>query len=80
MYWLLTLSIEKDRAVLYRDFVTILCGASLEYITKLETPHSQKCLKLDHFATLYHLNRFAQPGIHLPSTARQMLTDSLRFW
>ncbi len=39
--YLYPLSIEKGRAVLYRDFVTILWGALLEYITKLETPQSQ---------------------------------------
>jgi hypothetical protein len=38
----LALSIEKGEAVLYRDFVTILRGESLEYITKLATPQSQK--------------------------------------
>jgi hypothetical protein len=33
---------EKSRAVLYRDFVTILVGASIHYITKLATSQSQK--------------------------------------
>jgi hypothetical protein len=36
------LSIEQGRAVLYRDFVTILWGASMEYITKLVTLQSQE--------------------------------------
>jgi hypothetical protein len=30
--------IEKGRAVLYRDFVTILRGALMQYVTKSETP------------------------------------------
>ncbi len=36
------LSIEKDGAVLYSDFVTILRLASLQYITKLAMSQSQK--------------------------------------
>ena len=37
-----TLSIEKGREVLYRDFVTILRDASMQYITKLVTSQRQK--------------------------------------
>jgi hypothetical protein len=37
-----SLSIEKDRAVLYSDFVTILRMVSMQYITKLVTSQSQK--------------------------------------
>ncbi len=37
-----SLSIEKDRAVLYSDFVTILRMALMQYITKLVMPQSQK--------------------------------------
>jgi hypothetical protein len=33
---------KGGRAVLYRDFVTILWGASMQYITKLATSPSQK--------------------------------------
>ncbi len=33
------------RAVLYRDFVTILWGASMQYITKLATSQSQKPIR-----------------------------------
>jgi hypothetical protein len=36
------LRIEKGGAVLYWDIVTILRGASLEYITELAMPQSQK--------------------------------------
>jgi hypothetical protein len=32
---MVTKSIEKERSVLYSDFVTILWGASMQYITKL---------------------------------------------
>ncbi len=37
----MTLSIEKGRAVLYSDFVTILRDASMQYITKLSISTSQ---------------------------------------
>ncbi len=35
-------SIEKGRAVLYSDFVTILRVVSMKYITELATSQSQK--------------------------------------
>ncbi len=38
----LSLSIEKGRAVLYSDFVTILRMASMKYIAKLATTQNQK--------------------------------------
>ncbi len=38
------MSIEKGRAVLYKDFVTILWGVLMQYITKLATLQSQKPL------------------------------------
>ncbi len=34
--------IEKSRAVLFSDFVTVLGGAPMQYITKLATSQSQK--------------------------------------
>jgi hypothetical protein len=43
-----TLSIEKGRAVLYGDFVTILRDASIQYITKLATSKSQKPAPSQH--------------------------------
>jgi hypothetical protein len=37
----MTLSIEKSRAVLYSDFVTLFRDASMQYITKLSISTSQ---------------------------------------
>jgi hypothetical protein len=35
--WDIEYRIEKGRDALYRDFVTVLRGASMQYITKLVT-------------------------------------------
>ncbi len=46
------------RAVLYRDFVTILWGASMQYITKLATSQSQKPRSPPPKKKFFFMNQF----------------------
>ncbi len=57
------LSIKKGRAVLYRDFVTILWCASMQYITKLATSQSQKPWAPSHpnYYILHPINAPVRP-------------------
>ncbi len=71
-----SLSAGKGRTVLYRDFVTILWGASMEYVTKLATQQSQKPQSLPpNYNVVYPIDAPMRP-VKISPVLKILLTGS----